>query len=396
MDEDDARCRRSASTSGSASADTEEAARRARARRARAHRRVRAHVAARRVTDRHRLRQLRRGDGARAARPRRLRDGRDAVRGAPVGAVARPGPRGPRRRRGCCSTRCTPGSPRSRRRERPKFVLFGESLGAWTSQDPFVDRGTQGLVDTGIDHAIWIGTPHFSKWKEQVLFDGRAGRRPRRRAGVQRHRRVARARPRGAGQDPVRDDHAPRRRRRAVRARARDPGAGRGSGRRDTRPSAGAEGHALDADHHVLPGARRHEELGQRRARASSRRRATTTAPTCCRSSTPRSASTRPRSSSTRSPTWLEREELRAQRVDQGARRDGQEPGRDGRRAGAERPRRRRASTATSTSRRSCARSPRSSAPAAVPTSRCRSTSRPPARAPVDARDWNGTTTEVR
>ena len=56
---------------------------------------------------------------------------------------------------------------------RPKFLLFGESLGAWTSQDPFVDRGTQGLVDTGIDHAIWIGTPHFSKWKEQVLFDGR-------------------------------------------------------------------------------------------------------------------------------------------------------------------------------------------------------------------------------
>ena len=56
---------------------------------------------------------------------------------------------------------------------RPKFLLFGESLGAWTSQDPFVGRGTQGLVDTGIDHAIWIGTPHFSKWKEQVLFDGR-------------------------------------------------------------------------------------------------------------------------------------------------------------------------------------------------------------------------------
>lgn len=57
---------------------------------------------------------------------------------------------------------------------RPKFVLFGESLGAWTSQDPFVDHGTQGLLDRGIDHAIWIGTPHFSKWKEQVLFDGRA------------------------------------------------------------------------------------------------------------------------------------------------------------------------------------------------------------------------------
>jgi uncharacterized membrane protein len=56
---------------------------------------------------------------------------------------------------------------------RPKLLLFGESLGAWTSQDAFVDRGTRGLVDAGIDHAIWIGTPHFSKWKEQVLFDER-------------------------------------------------------------------------------------------------------------------------------------------------------------------------------------------------------------------------------
>jgi len=57
--------------------------------------------------------------------------------------------------------------------KRPKVVLFGESLGAWTSQDGFVDQGTQGLIDAGIDHAIWIGTPHFSKWKERVLFDSR-------------------------------------------------------------------------------------------------------------------------------------------------------------------------------------------------------------------------------
>ena len=58
--------------------------------------------------------------------------------------------------------------------KRPRVVLFGESLGAWTSQDPFVDQGTRGLVDAGIDHAIWIGTPHMSKWKEQVLFDSGA------------------------------------------------------------------------------------------------------------------------------------------------------------------------------------------------------------------------------
>ncbi len=56
---------------------------------------------------------------------------------------------------------------------RPKLVLFGESLGAWSSQDAFVDRGTAGLVETGVDRSIWIGTPHFSKWKEQVLYDDR-------------------------------------------------------------------------------------------------------------------------------------------------------------------------------------------------------------------------------
>jgi uncharacterized membrane protein len=54
---------------------------------------------------------------------------------------------------------------------RPTVVLFGESLGAWTSQDPFVGRGTAGMEAAGIDRAVWIGTPHFSKWKEEVLFD---------------------------------------------------------------------------------------------------------------------------------------------------------------------------------------------------------------------------------
>ncbi len=55
----------------------------------------------------------------------------------------------------------------------PRVVLFGESLGAWSSQDAFLDMGTQGLVDAGIDYAIWIGTPMESKWKEQVIRDTR-------------------------------------------------------------------------------------------------------------------------------------------------------------------------------------------------------------------------------
>jgi hypothetical protein len=43
--------------------------------------------------------------------------------------------------------------------KRPRVVVFGESLGAWTSQDAFAHRGTQGLLDAHIDRALWIGTP---------------------------------------------------------------------------------------------------------------------------------------------------------------------------------------------------------------------------------------------
>jgi uncharacterized membrane protein len=56
---------------------------------------------------------------------------------------------------------------------RPKVVLFGESLGAWTSQDAFEHRGTQGLINSGVDRALWIGSPYMSKWKEQVLKSDR-------------------------------------------------------------------------------------------------------------------------------------------------------------------------------------------------------------------------------
>jgi len=57
--------------------------------------------------------------------------------------------------------------------QRPRVVIFGESLGAWTSQDAFEHRGTQGLLDAGIDRAIWIGTPYMSKWAQEALGSGR-------------------------------------------------------------------------------------------------------------------------------------------------------------------------------------------------------------------------------
>jgi len=53
--------------------------------------------------------------------------------------------------------------------DRPRLVLFGESLGAWTSQDAFMHSGTDGLESLGIDRALWIGTPQGSKWKDQVM-----------------------------------------------------------------------------------------------------------------------------------------------------------------------------------------------------------------------------------
>lgn len=51
---------------------------------------------------------------------------------------------------------------------RPTVVLFGESLGAWVSQDAFLHSGTDGLIANDIDRALWIGTPELSKWQEHV------------------------------------------------------------------------------------------------------------------------------------------------------------------------------------------------------------------------------------
>jgi len=51
---------------------------------------------------------------------------------------------------------------------RPRVVLFGESLGAHTSQDVFLHWGTLGLRTLGIDRALWIGTPYASGWMHEL------------------------------------------------------------------------------------------------------------------------------------------------------------------------------------------------------------------------------------
>ncbi|WP_425953629.1 alpha/beta-hydrolase family protein [Xylanimonas sp. McL0601] len=57
---------------------------------------------------------------------------------------------------------------------RPRVVLFGESLGAHTSQDVFLHWGTLGLRALGIERALWVGTPYASRWAQEVVRGGRA------------------------------------------------------------------------------------------------------------------------------------------------------------------------------------------------------------------------------
>jgi uncharacterized membrane protein len=42
---------------------------------------------------------------------------------------------------------------------RPKVLVFGESLGAWTSSDVIMFQGTEGFDHYGIDRALWSGSP---------------------------------------------------------------------------------------------------------------------------------------------------------------------------------------------------------------------------------------------
>ncbi len=59
------------------------------------------------------------------------------------------------------------------REHRPELVIYGESLGAWASQEVFKDGGVDALDAAGVDRALWAGTPFFSGLKRAFL-KGRA------------------------------------------------------------------------------------------------------------------------------------------------------------------------------------------------------------------------------
>ena len=61
-----------------------------------------------------------------------------------------------------------------------EVAIYGESLGAWASQNVFRVGGVRSLDAAGVARALWIGTPFFSRLarrmeKGTVPTDGRVG-----------------------------------------------------------------------------------------------------------------------------------------------------------------------------------------------------------------------------
>lgn len=55
--------------------------------------------------------------------------------------------------------------------QRPKFFLFGESLGSQVSQEMFRGQGMTGPRGIGLDAAVWIGTPNATEWRKELWGD---------------------------------------------------------------------------------------------------------------------------------------------------------------------------------------------------------------------------------
>jgi uncharacterized membrane protein len=56
-------------------------------------------------------------------------------------------------------------------KKRPKFYLFGESLGSQVSEGMFQGTWTYGLPGAKVDYALWIGTPSATTWRKELWGD---------------------------------------------------------------------------------------------------------------------------------------------------------------------------------------------------------------------------------
>ena len=56
--------------------------------------------------------------------------------------------------------------------KRPKVLVFGESLGSWSSSDVVMHQGIAGFDHYGIDRALWFGLVGFAKWSKTGMRQG--------------------------------------------------------------------------------------------------------------------------------------------------------------------------------------------------------------------------------
>lgn len=57
--------------------------------------------------------------------------------------------------------------------KRPKVLVFGESLGAWSSSDVIMHQGIAGFDHYGIENALWFGLPGLARWSRTGMREGR-------------------------------------------------------------------------------------------------------------------------------------------------------------------------------------------------------------------------------
>ncbi len=75
---------------------------------------------------------------------------------------------------------------------RPRVLVFGESLGAWTSSDVVMFQGIDGFDHYGIDRALWVGLPWLAKWSRSGMARGASALVPEGTVAVfDRHERLA-------------------------------------------------------------------------------------------------------------------------------------------------------------------------------------------------------------
>jgi uncharacterized membrane protein len=75
---------------------------------------------------------------------------------------------------------------------RPRVLVFGESLGAWTSSDVVMFQGVEGFDHYGIDRALWVGLPWLAKWSRSGMTRGSSTLVPEGTVGVfDRHEQLA-------------------------------------------------------------------------------------------------------------------------------------------------------------------------------------------------------------